>query len=87
MTLKDKWDAVKQNDKTCDGIFFYAVKSTGIFCRPSCKSRLPKKDNVTFFNTADQALAAGFRPCKRCRPDLLEFEPIKEIAKKNKTTD
>lgn len=84
MTLKEKWNAVKQNDESCDGIFFYAVKSTGIFCRPSCKSRLPKRDNVEFFNTSEKALAAGYRPCKRCRPDLLEYKPVQEVAKKAK---
>lgn len=84
MTLKEKWNAVKQNDETCDGMFFYAVKTTGIFCRPSCKSRLPKRDNVEFFDTSDEALEAGYRPCKRCRPDLLEYKPVKEVAEKAK---
>lgn len=84
MTLKQKWIAVKQNDESCDGIFFYAVKSTGIFCRPSCKSRLPKRDNVEFFNKSDEACAAGYRPCKRCRPDLLEYKPVQEVAEKTK---
>lgn len=84
MTVKEKWNAVKQNDESCDGIFFYAVKSTGIFCRPSCKSRLPKRENVEYFDTSDQALAAGYRPCKRCRPDLLEYKPVKDVAEKAK---
>lgn len=84
MTLDEKWNAVAKNDVTYDGRLFYAVKSTGIFCRPSCKSRIPKRENVVFFNTATEALAAQFRPCKRCRPDLLAYEPIKEVAKKTK---
>ena len=48
--------------------FYYGVKSTGIFCRPGCSSRLPKPENVIFFSTAEGALKAGFRPCKRCSP-------------------
>lgn len=62
------WQAIINNDAVYDGRFFYAVKTTGIFCRPSCKSRPPNKDNATFFRTAEQALAAKYRPCKRCKP-------------------
>lgn len=64
----EQWRAIAYNDASYDGCFFYAVKTTRIFCRPSCKSRLPKRENIGFFQTADQALAAGYRPCKRCRP-------------------
>lgn len=64
----EQWQAVAGNDTSYDGRFFYAVKTTGIFCRPSCKSRLPNRENVGFFQTAGQALAAHYRPCKRCRP-------------------
>lgn len=67
-----------------DGKFFYGVKTTGIFCRPSCKSKSPKRENVIFFDTAAEARAWGLRPCKRCRPDLSEFQPQKEIAEKIK---
>ncbi len=69
-----------ENDESMDGVFFYCVKSTGIFCRPSCKSKIPRRDNVFFVDTKDQALEAGFRPCKRCRSDLVSYKPIKEIA-------
>ncbi|MCS7463799.1 bifunctional transcriptional activator/DNA repair enzyme AdaA [Paenibacillus doosanensis] len=62
------WEAAVNNDASYDGQFFYAVKTTGIFCRPSCKSRPPKKENIRFFRTADEALSAKFRPCKRCKP-------------------
>ena len=62
------WQAICHNDATADGQFFYGVMSTGIFCRPSCHSRLPKRANVRLFKTADDAMTAGFRPCKRCRP-------------------
>lgn len=64
----ERWNAVIHNDPAYDGKFFYAVKSTGIFCRPSCKSRPPKIENIRLFDTAEQALAAHFRPCKRCKP-------------------
>ncbi len=86
MTQKEMWEAVKNNDKDFDGIFFYGVKTTGIFCRPSCKSKLPKTENVCFFKTAAEARKAGFRPCKRCRSDLLEYNPIVYIAKDTKNS-
>ncbi|MGO4539161.1 bifunctional transcriptional activator/DNA repair enzyme AdaA [Paenibacillus sp. 2TAB19] len=65
---EEKWQAILQNDITYDGKFWYAVKTTSIFCRPSCKSRPPKKENVRIFMAPEQALAARFRPCKRCKP-------------------
>ncbi len=52
----------------CDGEFFYAVRTTGVFCRPSCGARAPRRENVAFYATCAEARAAGFRPCKRCRP-------------------
>ncbi|MGR6129895.1 bifunctional transcriptional activator/DNA repair enzyme AdaA [Paenibacillus sp. SER-28] len=64
----DKWNAIVENDKSYDGVFLYAVKTTGIFCRPSCKSRPPKRENIRIFKTVEQALAQHFRPCKRCKP-------------------
>lgn len=84
MTQEKMWKAVSENDTSYDGVFFYAVKSTGIYCRPSCKSKLPKRENVCFFDTAEQARSAGFSPCKRCRSDLLDYQPIKETAEKAK---
>ena len=63
------WDAVVECDAGYDGIFYYAVKTTGIFCRPSCKSKTPNAAHVSFFYEAEDALEAGYRPCKRCRPD------------------
>ena len=62
------WQAIILNDEAYNDQFFYAVKSTGIFCRPSCKSRAPKKENVVIFQKAEEALASHFRPCKRCKP-------------------
>lgn len=80
MTDEEKWKAAVACDPLYDGVFFYGVKTTGIFCRPSCKSKSPKRKNVAFFDTATAAIATGLRPCKRCRPDLLEFKPQKEAA-------
>ncbi|WP_318618264.1 bifunctional transcriptional activator/DNA repair enzyme AdaA [Sporosarcina sp. YIM B06819] len=69
MQLTDeRWQAITHNDQSYDTIFIYAVTSTGICCRPSCKSRDPKKENVRIFNDVDEAISAGFRPCKRCKP-------------------
>src|SRR3981189_3606794 len=56
------------SDPSADGAFFYAVKTTGVFCRPSCAARAPKPENVLFFHTAAEAEHAGFRACLRCRP-------------------
>ncbi|SHI61671.1 bifunctional transcriptional activator/DNA repair enzyme AdaA [Lutispora thermophila] len=83
-TISDyqKWQAIVSCDKNYDGIFYYGVKTTMIFCRPSCKSKTPIQDNVVFFDNAAQAIAEGFRPCKRCRPDKLFFEPELEILNK-----
>ncbi|MET4559920.1 bifunctional transcriptional activator/DNA repair enzyme AdaA [Lysinibacillus parviboronicapiens] len=64
----EKWQAIISNDASYNNIFFYAVKTTKIFCKPSCKSRVPNKENVCIFHNAQQALAAKFRPCKRCKP-------------------
>lgn len=68
LMTEDKWQAIIENDPSYDGQFFYAVKTTGIFCRPSCKSKPPKKENVRIFKNAQQALTANYRPCKRCKP-------------------
>jgi AraC family transcriptional regulator, regulatory protein of adaptative response / methylated-DNA-[protein]-cysteine methyltransferase len=60
--------AVYSKDSSYDGIFFTAVKSTNIFCRPSCPARKPLEKNIVFYRTAHDALFAGFRPCRRCHP-------------------
>jgi AraC family transcriptional regulator of adaptative response/methylated-DNA-[protein]-cysteine methyltransferase len=62
------WKALVDRDAGFDGQFFYAVKSTGVYCRPGCKSRQPRRENVLFFETAQAAENAGYRPCKRCSP-------------------
>lgn len=71
VTDDERWLVVTTRDKTADGHFFYAVRSTGAYCRPSCASRRPLRKNVTFFESAPDAENAGFRPCKRCRPNGL----------------
>lgn len=84
MTDEEMWRAVVRSDGRYDGRFYYAVKTTGIFCRPSCRSKPPRRENVVYFKTARQALAAGFRPCKRCRSDLAEYQPLRQIAEEAK---
>ena len=63
------WQAVQNRDTTFDGSFIYAVHSTGVYCRPGCPSRRPRRDQVAFFNSGVEARSAGFRPCRRCHPD------------------
>lgn len=62
------WEAVAGRDAASDGLFFTAVRTTKIYCRPSCPSRRPNRENVRFYATADEAEAAGYRACKRCHP-------------------
>ena len=80
---EEKWQAIIHNDATYNDKFFYAVITTGIFCRPSCKSRAPKKENVLIFQNAPQAMSANFRPCKRCKPTgerLPDHEWVAQIT-------
>ncbi len=65
----DRYAAVVARDPSWDGVFYYAVRTTGVFCKPSCAARTPKRANVSFFFAVDSAIGAGFRACKRCRPD------------------
>jgi AraC family transcriptional regulator of adaptative response/methylated-DNA-[protein]-cysteine methyltransferase len=64
-----RWKSLSARDRAADGTFFFSVKSTGIYCRPSCPARRPKPENVAFHASAEEAERAGFRPCKRCHPD------------------
>jgi AraC family transcriptional regulator, regulatory protein of adaptative response / methylated-DNA-[protein]-cysteine methyltransferase len=77
-----RWAAVVARDKSCDGRFYYSVETTGVYCRPSCPARLAKRENVLFHDTSADARAAGFRACKRCKPDQppLEVHYAKLIA-------
>ncbi len=68
-----------KRDQSYDGIFFCAVKTTGIFCRPSCPSR-PKREHMEFFPSMAEAISAGYRPCKRCQPELANGKPPEWIA-------
>jgi AraC family transcriptional regulator of adaptative response/methylated-DNA-[protein]-cysteine methyltransferase len=69
-TLTDpRWTAVQARDARADGTFFYSVRTTGVYCRPSCTARSARPENVAFHATAAEAEQAGFRPCRRCRPD------------------
>ena len=63
------WHSVENRDAHADGLFVYAVKSTGIYCRPSCASRKPRRDRVEFFPAPAMAASRGYRPCRRCHPD------------------
>jgi len=64
-----RWTAVASRDRRADGEFYYSVATTGVYCRPSCAARRPRRENVRFHPTPAAAECAGFRPCKRCRPD------------------
>ncbi|HEY6219007.1 MAG TPA: bifunctional DNA-binding transcriptional regulator/O6-methylguanine-DNA methyltransferase Ada [Gemmatimonadaceae bacterium] len=68
----DRWSAVVRRDRRRDGEFVYAVSTTGVFCRPSCGSRRPLQKNVRFFDDTAGAREAGFRPCKRCKPESAD---------------
>ena len=67
--LDPRWTAVVTKDAGADGTFFYSVRTTGVYCKPSCAARLARPENVRFHATREEAERAGFRPCKRCRPD------------------
>jgi AraC family transcriptional regulator of adaptative response/methylated-DNA-[protein]-cysteine methyltransferase len=69
-----RWAAVAGRERAADGTFWYSVKTTGVYCRPSCGARLPNPANVRFHRTREDARRAGFRPCRRCRPDLPPLE-------------
>ena len=64
-----RWDAVQTRAAAADNHFWCAVRTTGVYCRPSCAARQPLRENVAFYDTPEAARKAGFRPCKRCRPD------------------
>jgi AraC family transcriptional regulator of adaptative response/methylated-DNA-[protein]-cysteine methyltransferase len=68
VTDDERWEAVRQRDQRGDSAFFYAVLSTGVYCRPSCAARPARRENMRFYTSPAEAEHAGFRPCKRCRP-------------------
>ena len=68
LSFLEKYNAIGRKDSFYEGIFVTAVKTTGIFCRPSCRAKKPKPENIIFYNTSQEALQNGFRPCKICNP-------------------
>lgn len=80
-TADDRWATVESRRKEADGKFFYGVLTTGVYCKPSCKSRLPLRKNVVFFETYEQAELAGLRPCKRCNPRHDEPAVMEQLAR------
>ena len=68
-TDKTRWAAMQRRDSGADGIFFYSVRTTGAYCRPGCAARPARRENVGFHSTLKESEAAGFRACKRCRPN------------------
>jgi AraC family transcriptional regulator, regulatory protein of adaptative response / methylated-DNA-[protein]-cysteine methyltransferase len=77
------WQAVLTRDKRLDGNFVYAVRSTGIYCKPSCPARRPKREQVVFFAQPEAAVQAGFRPCRRCQPQDTHLpEPQVELVQR-----
>lgn len=80
-----QWNAIHLNDSSYDGEFYYALRSTGTFCRPSCPSRIPNKRNVTIYYDINKAIDDGYRSCKRCKPDILDWHGSKnELVKQVK---
>ncbi|OEV09442.1 AraC family transcriptional regulator, partial [Streptomyces nanshensis] len=71
MTDESRYEAVRSRDARFDGVFFLGVRTTGIYCRPSCPAVTPKRENVRYYPSAAAAQRAGFRACRRCRPDAV----------------
>lgn len=85
MDDNEMWQAVQTCDQAYDGKFFYAVKTTRIYCRPSCKSKCPRRNNVEYFKSSEEAEAAGYRPCARCKPNLPGYDLDSDLAKAAKS--
>lgn len=81
LSFEEMWEKIIACDRRYDGLFFTAVKTTKIYCRPSCRSRKPKKVNVDFYFDMCEVEKAGFRACKRCQPEV-EQSPSMEIVRK-----
>lgn len=76
----ERWNAVVRQDAKADGKFFYSVRTTGVYCRPSCAARLPRRENVEFHDSSAAAERAGFRACKRCQPNGPALDEIHATA-------
>ena len=79
-TDTERWNAVSSRDSRADGAFYYSVKTTGVYCRPSCPSRPALRANVQFHKTYEDAERAGFRACKRCKPKGAALEEVRSAA-------
>jgi len=89
---ESRWQAVRKKDRDADGLFFFAVRTTGIYCRPSCPARSPRRENVVFFDTVTAAEKAGFRACKRCHPkgasqDVRRVELVERACREIQESD
>jgi AraC family transcriptional regulator, regulatory protein of adaptative response / methylphosphotriester-DNA alkyltransferase methyltransferase len=85
---QQRWEAIQNGDPAFDGKFYYGVRTTRVYCQPSCRSKTPLRKNVEYFDTAEMAEKNGFRPCKRCKPDLSEQErSISDINKVKSVCD
>lgn len=79
LTEREMTAAWRKRDVSYDGVFFFGVRTTGVFCRPSCPSQ-PRREHLEFFNNSGEAVRAGYRPCKRCQPELATGEPPGWVA-------
>src|SRR5437867_3376094 len=77
---EERWRAVQARDTNFDGLFYYGVRSTSVYCRPTCPSRRPRREQVVFFDGPELAEKAGYRPCKRCRPK--SSSPLSELVQR-----
>jgi AraC family transcriptional regulator of adaptative response/methylated-DNA-[protein]-cysteine methyltransferase len=75
-TADERWAAVVGRNRQADGAFLYAVRTTGVYCRPACASRLPRRANVEFFDTCERAERKGYRACKKCAPRASDPQGI-----------
>jgi AraC family transcriptional regulator, regulatory protein of adaptative response / methylphosphotriester-DNA alkyltransferase methyltransferase len=81
MSFDEMWDKIMECDRSYDGLFYTAVKTTKIYCRPSCRSRKPKKINVEFYETISECINGGYRACKRCQPQIENCPQIDLVRK------
>jgi AraC family transcriptional regulator, regulatory protein of adaptative response / methylated-DNA-[protein]-cysteine methyltransferase len=76
----ERWAAVGRRDRNADGLFYFAVQTTGVYCRPSCPARRARRGHVQFYATCEAAEQAGFRPCQRCRPNAAALAEQRAVA-------
>lgn len=82
-----RWQAILERDLSADGRFVYAVTTTGVFCRPTCPSRRPLREHVLFFDAGSEAVRAGYRACRRCRPDEPVSPAVARVEKARRWID